>query len=336
MSNGLSKNEIDALLHGDQADGAASADGDEGGMMSQEQIEAMLAGMTSMDDDESAPAEGDEGGMMSQEQIEAMLAGMSEADIAPPEAPAAEMAGGAPQTASMAAVAAIDPPLSEVEIDAMGEIGNISMGTAATTLYTLLGRKVDITTPRVSLTTMHDISAEYPLPFVAVEVEYTKGLKGTNILFLRDHDVKIITDLMMGGDGSNVQDELSELHLSAISEVMNQMVGSSSTSLSKLIGVAIDISPPNAFMVDLGKEALGRISNPDEVIVRTSFDMVVEGLIDSQIMQVTPVDFSRSMIESLMSGGATAAAGMTDATAPPPPAPLPPPPPPPPLAPAPA
>ena len=329
MSNGISQNEIDALLRGDQEDAPAS----DPGMMSQDEIQAIMSGMTTVSDEEFAaePA-----------------APAPDADAAPPEEPApARDTDAAPDMPAEAPAPMPEPEtsapasddefidsglLSEMEIDAMGEIGNISMGTAATTLYTLLGHKVDITTPMVSLTTLKKISDEYPIPFVAVEVQYTKGLEGTNIMFLRDNDVKIITDLMMGGDGTNIPEQMSEeLHLSAISEVMNQMVGSSSTSLSKLMGVAIDIAPPRAFFVDLSRDNLSYFSEPPDTIVRTSFDMVVEGFINSQIMQVTPVEFAKSMISQMMNGGATAAAGMTDSTAPhpePEPAYAPPPPPP--------
>ncbi|GHV08117.1 hypothetical protein FACS1894217_10050 [Clostridia bacterium] len=320
MSSGLSQAEIDALLKGDSTP-ADPAPADPNAMMSQEDIEAMLAGAG----DDAAPAveiPADPNAVMTPEQIEALLNGS-----AAPAADPAPMLGEEmplPQEAKSPMPAlAPDELLTTVETDAMGEIGNISMGTAATTLFTLLSHKVDITTPTVDLTTMRRISEEYPLPFVAVEVQYTLGLEGTNILFLREHDVKIITDLLMGGDGTNLADELSELHLSAISEVMNQMVGSSSTSLAKLMGLSIDISPPRAYTVNMVSDASKVYANLDEVIVRTSFDMVVEGLINSQIMQVTPVDFAKRMVANLVGGGATAAAGMSDAKTAPAPAPAP-------------
>ena len=199
--------------------------------------------------------------------------------------------------------------LSPQQIDAMGEIGNISMGTSATTLSTMLNRRVDITTPTVSVTTMKEIAEKYPLPFAAVQVEYTKGLKGTNILFLRVEDVKIITDLLMGGDGTNTDAELNDMHLSAISEVMNQMVGSSSTSLSQLVNLPIDISPPTAYAINLSEEvARAPFTDIDAPLVKTRFQMDVEGLIQSEIMQIMPVDFARQMVEGLLGGGAIAAA----------------------------
>ena len=119
----------------------------------------------------------------------------------------------------------VEEELTEVEKDAIGEISNISMGTAATTLFSLVNRKVDISTPVVTFATWDDIVQAYERPCVFIRIAYTKGLDGSNILVLRENDVKIITDLMMGGDGTNTSGELGELHLSAISEAMNQMMG---------------------------------------------------------------------------------------------------------------
>ena len=141
--------------------------------------------------------------------------------------------------------------LTESEKDAIGEISNISMGTAATTLFSLVNRKVEISTPVVSYATWEDLSQAYEKPCVFIRIAYTVGLDGSNILVLKESDVKIITDLMMGGDGTNIDGELGELHLSAISEAMNQMMGSSATSLSSMLNKTIDISPPMADLIDL-------------------------------------------------------------------------------------
>ncbi|MBF8983085.1 flagellar motor switch phosphatase FliY [Lutibacter sp. B2] len=191
--------------------------------------------------------------------------------------------------------------LTDDEKDALGEIGNISMGTSATTLFTLLGQKVTITTPEISILTMGELSEQYPIPFVAVEVSYKEGIKGTNVLVLREHDVKVITDLMMGGDGTNTDGELSELHLSAIGEAMNQMVGSSSTSLSEMFNSKIDICPPKAMSVNFSKSSdkLGDIDYNDR-IVKIAFKMVVGDIIDSEIMQVIPIKFAKDMVTSLL------------------------------------
>ncbi|NLK86676.1 MAG: flagellar motor switch phosphatase FliY [Clostridiaceae bacterium] len=190
--------------------------------------------------------------------------------------------------------------LDPQEIDALGEIGNISMGTSATTLFTLLGQKVTITTPTVSVGTWNDMASEYSDSFVGVRVEYTNGLIGTNLLIMKEVDVKVITDLMMGGDGSNIDGSLSELHLSAISEAMNQMVGSSSTSMSSMFDKRIDISPPKAFIFDTDNFRQNMGIDESEKVVKVSFKMVIGDLVDSEIMQILPLPFAKKMVENLL------------------------------------
>ena len=181
-----------------------------------------------------------------------------------------------------------DDLLTPEEKDAIGEIANISMGTAATTLFSLVNRKVEISTPVVSTATWDDVVKNYERPCVFIRIAYTVGLDGSNILVLKENDVKIITDLMMGGDGTNTDGELGELHLSAISEAMNQMMGSSATSLSSMLSKTIDISPPVADLIDLQENVdEGSI---DEFLagefVKISFKMEIGDLVDSEIMQL--------------------------------------------------
>ncbi len=196
--------------------------------------------------------------------------------------------------------APIHEDLTEEQRDALGEVGNISMGTAATTLFTLINQKVTITTPKVQVTTWEELSNSYKRPCVAIKVEYKEGLEGANLLVLREEDVKIITDLMMGGDGTNLPDELSELHLSAISEAMNQMVGSSSTSLSSMVNQTIDIMPPAAFVLDLTQKIDEKdIGFGADGFVQISFKMEVGNLINSEIMQLLPIDFAKNLYEIL-------------------------------------
>lgn len=190
--------------------------------------------------------------------------------------------------------------LTEKEKDSIGEVANISMGTAATTLFSLVNHKVEISTPVVSSSTWDDVVAAYERPCVFIRIAYTVGLDGSNILILKEHDVKVITDLMMGGDGTNTDGELGELHLSAISEAMNQMMGSSATSLSSMLSKTIDISPPVADLIDLQESVdEGAI---DEFLsgkfVKISFKMEIDGLVDSQIMQLYPFSFAREMCEA--------------------------------------
>lgn len=191
--------------------------------------------------------------------------------------------------------------LSDAQKDAIGEIANISMGTAATTLFSLVNHKVEISTPVVSYGTWDDIVQEYEKPCVFIRIAYTVGLDGSNILVLREHDVKVITDLMMGGDGTNTDGELGELHLSAISEAMNQMMGSAATSLSSMLNRKIDISPPNATVINLQEDI-------DEAeidsfltgkFVKISFRMEIGDLVDSTIMQLYPISFAKDMCDGV-------------------------------------
>lgn len=191
--------------------------------------------------------------------------------------------------------------LTEEEIDAIGEIGNIGMGTSATTLYMLLGQKVTITTPKVSVTKWSQLSKEYPEPYIAVKVKYTNGLMGDNLLIMKEPDVHVITDLMMGGTGSIQEDaELSDFHLSAISEAMNQMVGSSATSLSSMFQKRVDISPPISQLIHFNEDLDNIRFDKEEQIVTVAFTLKVGELIDSSIMQIIPIDFAREMVKTLI------------------------------------
>ncbi len=226
--------------------------------------------------------------MLSQEEINALLAGASD-DTASSE----EDVGKEPSS----------PLLTDEEKDALGEIGNISMGTAATTLFTLLNQKVTITTPKVEETTVEEVFADFDDPCVTIDVRYTVGIEGTNLMILDAKDVKVITDLMLGGDGTNIEGELTEMHLSAISEAMNQMIGSSSTSLSEMLGKMIDISPPIAVSKPVDEMLEEFDDYPrEEPSVIIKFDMKVGELVDSEIMQMMPLSMAKSLIESMMGG----------------------------------
>ena len=213
--------------------------------------------------------------------------------------------------------------LTDVEKDEIGEIANICMGTAATTLFSLVNRKVEISTPVVSYSSWNNISSEYERPCVFIRIAYTEGLDGNNILILKENDVKIITDLMMGGDGTNIEGELGELHLSAICEAMNQMMGSASTSLSSMLDRKIDISPPTADVVDMTSDidegAIDQFLTGN--FVKISFHMEIGDLVDSTIMQLYPVSFAKEMCEGVMhnmnlgqDGGANKQAADTSAS----------------------
>lgn len=250
---------------------------------------------------------------LTQEEIDALLNGAA-------SEPAASDSASNEEASSVLS----DDLLSSMEKDALGEIGNISMGSAATTLSVLLGHKVNITTPTVSVDTMSTIQNQYPMPYLVVEVGYVIGINGNNILAIQASDASIIADLMMGGDGLNPQEELNDIHMSAVGEAMNQMMGTVATSLSTMFNKKIDISPPKVNLIDLGAEdKITDLVNNDEPVVKTSFRMEVDGLIDSEIMQILPLDVAKEMVSFLMGGGAEAEAQEAPETAPAPVAPEP-------------
>jgi flagellar motor switch protein FliN/FliY len=135
-------------------------------------------------------------------------------------------------------------------------------------------------------------------------VGYTVGINGNNILAIQASDASIIADLMMGGDGTNPPEELNEIHMSAVGESMNQMMGTVSTSLSTMFNKKIDISPPKVSLIDFGTEdQVTKLVDQNEPLVKVSFRMEVDGLIDSEIMQILPVDVAKEMVDFLMHTG---------------------------------
>jgi flagellar motor switch protein FliN len=198
-----------------------------------------------------------------------------------------------------------DDFLTRDEQDVLGEIGNISMGTAATTMFSLLGRKVTITTPSISMHTLKTLSEEYPAPLVVVEVNYIEGLTGKNLLIMKEYDVALITNLLLGEEGeldpNSIQ--LDETHISAIREVMNQMIGSSATSLADILMTSINISTPQAKQIYLNDENISEgFADQNEPIVKINFKMEIEDLLTSEIMQVLPLKFAKALANRVIEG----------------------------------
>ncbi|WP_139998361.1 flagellar motor switch phosphatase FliY [Paenibacillus paridis] len=191
--------------------------------------------------------------------------------------------------------------LSEMEQSALGEIGNITFGSAATALSTLLGKKVDITTPQVTIVRKDELADIFPKPHVAVSVQYVDGFQGINSLVIKTKDAQIIADLMLGGEGTNITvEELNEIHISAVQEAMNQMMGSSATSMSTIFNRFVNISPPGIDILDVhngdGMEHLP----PVDMFIKISFRLTIGDLIDSTIMQLLPIPFAKQMVDILM------------------------------------
>lgn len=196
------------------------------------------------------------------------------------------------------------PPLSdyfsEIEEDTLGEIGNISFGSSATALSALLNQKVEITTPHVSLIFHKDLASEFPKPYVAIEVKYTEGFSGSNLLVIKQSDAAIIADLMLGGDGTSASELMDEIQLSAVQEAMNQMMGSAATSMSTIFSKKVDISPPSIELLNLVEGSGTHAIPSDDILVKSSFRLKIGDLIDSNIMQLLQLPFAKKLVEDLL------------------------------------
>lgn len=238
-------------------------------------------------------------GVLSQEEIDALLRSdaMASEDAAP------EMMVEQPPVMEpvFEPAAGAGDMLTEAERDAISEVGNIVMGSAATALSTLLGKKVEITAPRLEITTLEQIRRDYPLPYLIVNVEYVAGLDGSSVMIIRDKDASVMVDLMMMGDGTNPPVELDEMHISAMAEAMNQMMGASATALSTILKKRVDISPPTTELINLAMdEVKGAVGQQGVQLAKVAFHIQIEDLVDSEMMQLIPVDFAREMARNLI------------------------------------
>jgi flagellar motor switch protein FliN len=194
----------------------------------------------------------------------------------------------------------IDDLLSPMEQDAFGEIGNISIGSCTTALSTLLNQRVDITTPTLSVIEQDRVEETEMAKHVAVHVDYTTGVRGKNLFLIKENDAKIIANLMMGGDGTELDSDLSEMHISAVQEAMNQMMGSAATSMSTMLKLKVDISPPIIEILDFPTKNMDYLD--EDVIIQVSFRLRVGNLIDSDMIQLIPLTFGKEMIQRILVG----------------------------------
>lgn len=199
-----------------------------------------------------------------------------------------------------------EPILTEIEQDTLGEIGNISFGSSATTLATLLNQKVEITTPTVTFVKRNELEKEFPIPHVGVEVKYTEGFKADNLFVLKSDDAYVIADLMLGGDGlvQTQGAELDDIYMSAIQEAMNQMMGTAATSMSTIFSKRIDISPPSTVLLDVREESSDQYIPNDDVLIKVSFQLQIGELVDSNIMQLLSPSFAKEMVDGLLNASA--------------------------------
>lgn len=190
--------------------------------------------------------------------------------------------------------------LTDIEQDALGEIGNISFGSSATALATLINQKVQITTPTISYINRDGLDDEFPKPHVGVKVEYTTGFSAANVLILKIDDAMIIADLMLGGDGEPSDLDFDEIYMSAIQEAMNQMMGAAATSMSEVFAKRVDISPPRTVVLDVNDQLSEQYIPDDDQLIKVSFQLKIGHLIDSHIMQLLTPRFAKELVTDLL------------------------------------
>lgn len=246
-------------------------------------------------------------GMLTQEEINALLNVTNEPDV--------EEDNSAEQENKLDEEDFLNKYLTPLEIDALGEIGNISLGSSATTLSTILNQKVEITTPSVTVVKKTGLKEDFPYEHVKLQVNYMEGFDGENIFLMKTEDAAIISDIMLGGDGLTPKDVLTEIELSAVQEAMNQMMGSSATSMSTVFSKKVDISPPLVDMEDIDElKEVDEEMDEDDILVRILFNLKIGDLIDSNIMQIIPLRFAKNLVDDLLNSTGTgeAAAAMEE------------------------
>ncbi len=210
------------------------------------------------------------------------------------------------------------PTLSDRERDILGELGNISLGSSATALSTILGKKVSITTPKVEILNIEGLKKRYTGSLVSVNVDYTEGLKGINVFLLHVKDAAYIADLMMGGTGEKPPETLDDVHLSAIAEAMNQMIGSASTSMSEVFKRKVIITAPKVSIIDTSKPDFQFPGIPKEgYFVLETFKLIIENVVDSELLQILPLDFKNEVVNYMVNQYAVTESAQSQPTQPP-------------------
>lgn len=215
------------------------------------------------------------------------------------ETTAEELAGTTVEEESAAGNTVLED-LTGLEKDALGEVGNISMGSASTTLSMLLNQKVNITSPTVYPTTIESLFNSFDVPYMTIYIQYIEGLSGFNLLMMKLDDAAVLADLMMGGDGTNISEDLTEIGISAAAEAMNQMIGSSSTAMASMFGTTVNISPPETYINRQLGDADALQNLVQGTVVVASFNMTIGSILNTKIMQVMSMDTAREKAKFIL------------------------------------
>ena len=199
----------------------------------------------------------------------------------------------------------MDYNLSAMEIDAIGEILNISLGASATAVSTMLDARVDITTPVVSVKARDEFEFNNIEPAVGVEIGYVEGLDGNNIMLLKRQDVKVIVEMLMGMEVPDEEFELNEMNISAICEVMNQMMGASATALSELLSKTVNISTPISFEIQSPEQFKEKYFADNDRMVVIGFDLSIMDKLQSEFLNLMPIGLAKELVAGFFPGGAS-------------------------------
>ncbi len=189
---------------------------------------------------------------------------------------------------------------SKLEIDAIGEVLNISLGASATAVSTILNTRVDITTPVVNVMKKEEFEMGRVEPAVGVAITYISGLEGNNVMLLKRHDVKVIVEKMMGIEMTDEEFELNEMNISAVCEVMNQMMGASATALSEFLGKMVNISTPKSFEVKDEEEFKDRCFPNDSSKVVIGFTLKIADQLESEFFNIMPIELAKSLVQAIL------------------------------------
>lgn len=188
--------------------------------------------------------------------------------------------------------------LSDMEIDAIGEILNISLGSSATSVSELLGQPVNITTPEVKLMKTSEFDIKTYEPAIAVEINYVQGLSGKNMLILKESDVKVIVGLLLQTDFSDQEFVMDEMNVGAICEVMNQMMGAAATALSQFLNRSINISPPKSFSIDNSEKFKQEYFEDNADIIAVYFNLMIGDMVNSEFINVMPISLAKELVSN--------------------------------------
>ncbi|GAB6188465.1 hypothetical protein JCM30566_02040 [Marinitoga arctica] len=228
---------------------------------------------------------------LSQEELDALLQGLNQEGNTPKN----EKTNNIPSSGGK--------DINPIILDLVGEVGNIAMGAGATTLSTLLKRKVDISSPTPITLLKSEIKNQFSGKYLIISINYKEGLQGTNFFLFPASISSVIADLMMGGTGENVPETFDEISISALAEAINQMMGAAATSLSEFLNSKVDITPPEVQVIDFDDPSSTfppELEGAADTIIGIKFKLRIQGLKEGEMWQFVPLDIANNIKDKVL------------------------------------